>query len=62
MSFAKSKVIILKDRAVPSLYWRFCELTAEQARAWANELQTAANLAEQSFGLQEAARESKEGK
>jgi hypothetical protein len=55
----KSVIEIRHNAPVPTLRWRHYELTAEQARAWAQELQGAALQAEVTWGYEEAARESK---
>ena len=62
MDDRKSEVRIHHNAMVPRLRWRHYELTAEEARRWAAELMTAANLAEATWGLEETARESKVGK
>ena len=62
MDERKSIIKLVANAAVPTFYWRHYLLTAEQARKWAAELQTAANMAEAKWGLEEQARDSKVGK
>jgi hypothetical protein len=50
------------NSSVPTFHWGHYLLTAQQARLWANELLTGANLAEASWNMEEQARESKVGK
>ena len=62
MDERKSLIKFVANATVPTFYWRHYLLTAEQARKWAGELQTGANMAEAKWGLEEQARESKVGK